>query len=108
VERRGRCDDIFRRGYGVEATLEFAEEGRAAGNGSCNRFFGSAAIERDSISFGALGATRMACPEPIENQEAKYFEALQAAERFTVDGSTLSIHSKGMEKPLRFVHKTPQ
>jgi heat shock protein HslJ len=91
----------------VEATLEFPEEGRAAGNGSCNRFFGPVRIERESISFGALGSTRMACAEPVGNQEAKYLEALQGAERFALDGSTLSIYSKGMEKPLRFTRKNP-
>ncbi len=90
----------------VEATLEFPEEGRAAGNGSCNRFFGPVAIERESISFGPLASTRMACAEPVGNQEAKYLEALQSAERFALDGSTLSIYSKGMETPLRFVRVT--
>lgn len=89
----------------VEATLEFPEEGRIAGNGSCNRFFGTVETKAETISFGPLGSTRMACAEPIGNQEAKYLEALQRAERFTLEGSTLSIYSKGMEKPLRFVRK---
>jgi heat shock protein HslJ len=44
----------------------------------------------------------MACAEPIGNQEAKYLEALQGAERFALEGATLMIYSKGMEKPLRF------
>jgi putative lipoprotein len=92
----------------VEATLEFPEEGRAAGNGSCNRFFGTVEIERGSISFGPLASTRMACAEPISNQEAKYLEALRGAERFTLDASTLSIYSKGMGKPLRFTRKNPK
>lgn len=87
----------------VEATLEFLEEGRIAGKGSCNRFFGTVEIEAEGISLGPLGSTRMACAPPIGNQEAKYLDALQGAERFTLDGSTLSVYSKGMEKPLRFV-----
>ncbi len=90
----------------VEATLEFPEEGRAAGNGSCNRFFGTVEMKGETISFGPLASTRMACAEATSNQEAKYLEALQSAERFTLDGSTLSIYSKGMEKPLRFVRKS--
>jgi heat shock protein HslJ len=91
----------------VEATLEFPEEGRAAGNGTCNRFFGTIEIKGETISLGPLASSRMACAEPIGNQEAKYLEALQGAERFTLDGATLSIYSKGMEKPLRFVRKNP-
>jgi putative lipoprotein len=86
----------------VEATLEFPEDGRAAGNGSCNRFFGPVRIEGESISFGQLASTRMACAELIGNQESKYLEGLQGAERFALDGATLSIYAKGMEKPLRF------
>jgi putative lipoprotein len=91
----------------VQATLEFPEEGKAAGNGSCNRFFGAVEWKNETISFGPLASTRMACAEPVGNQEAKYLEALRNAERFTLEGSALSIHSKGMEKPLRFVRVIP-
>jgi putative lipoprotein len=86
----------------VEATLRI-QEGKVSGRGSCNSFFGPVTIEGETISFGPLGSTRMACPESVSNQEAKYFEALRAAERFTLEGSTLWIHSRGMEAPLRFV-----
>ena len=84
-------------------TLEFPERGKIAGSGSCNRFFGTAEVSAGgSIAFGALGSTKMACPEPVSAREAKYFNALQKAERFSVEGSTLLIWSKGIEKPLRF------
>jgi len=86
----------------VQATLVI-QEGKVSGKGSCNSFFGPVTIEGDNISLGPLGSTRMACPETVSTQEAKYLEALQAAERFTLEGSTLSIHSRGKEAPLRFV-----
>jgi heat shock protein HslJ len=66
----------------VPATLAFPESGKTAGNGSCNRFFGSVEIHGDVIHFGALASSRMACPEAVMNQETKYLQALQAAERF--------------------------
>jgi len=91
----------------VEATLEFPEAGKVVGSGSCNRFFGSVEISGESIRFGPLGATRMACVEAVMNQEAKYLEALRDAERFTRDGSALLIYRKGMERPLRFLPKAP-
>jgi heat shock protein HslJ len=91
----------------VEATLEFPETGKVAGKGSCNRFFGSVEISGASISFGPLGSTRMACVEAVMNQEAKYFEALQGAERFRVDGTTLLIYAKGLDHPLRFIRTKP-
>jgi heat shock protein HslJ len=90
-----------------QATLTFPEAGKIAGNGSCNRFFGSAEINGESIKFSALGSTRMACPEEVMNQESKYLEALQAAERFEWKDPYLLIYCKGIEKPLRFTRTAP-
>ena len=44
--------------------VRFEAEGRVAGHGGCNRFFGAYQIADGRISIGPLGATRMACPEP--------------------------------------------
>jgi putative lipoprotein len=110
MAQRGLTGTTWRlQSIGGEAVLDRApatlviQEGKVSGRGSCNSFFGPVTIEGEKISFGPLGSTRMACAEAVSNQEAKYLEALQAAERFTVEGSTLSIHSRGMEAPLRFV-----
>lgn len=91
---------------GTHVTLDFAEKGRATGNGSCNRYFSTVDISGSSIRFGAVGATRMACATPVSLQEVKYFEALEAAHRFTVEGSTLSIFGGG-NRPLRFTRAAP-
>jgi heat shock protein HslJ len=109
-----RLEDI--RGAGVidnsQATLAFPEAGKIAGNDSCNRFFGSAEIKGDTIKLSPLGATRMACPEAVMNQETKYLRTLQSAERFELKYPYLLIYSKGLEQPLRFTkvegkHETP-
>src|SRR4029453_9789045 len=63
-------------------------------------FFGSATISGDTIALGSLGATKMACPEPIMEQEKRYLEALGNATRFAIQGKTLSIWTKGSDKPL--------
>ena len=86
----------------VQATLAFEANHKVAGHGSCNRFFGSAEIDGDRIKFGNLGSTRMACPEAVMNQETKYLQALQGAERLEWQDGHLLIHCKGLEKPLRF------
>ena len=87
----------------VQATLAFADSGKVSGNGSCNRFFGTAQLSgADSISFGRLGASQMACPDSVSRQEASYLKALQDAERFRIDDSTLLIFTKGKTQPLRF------
>ena len=92
----------------VQATLTFLESGKVGGNGSCNRFFGTAEIHGENVKFGPLGATRMACAEPVMNQETKYLRALQGAERFAWKDPYLVIYCKGFEKPLRFTRMPPR
>jgi heat shock protein HslJ len=86
----------------IQATLTFPEAGKTAGKGSCNRFFGPAAISESAVKLGPLGSTRMACPEAVMNQEKKYLDALHAAERFEWKDPYLLLYCKGFEKPLRF------
>ena len=92
----------------TEATIDFADSGRVAGKGSCNRFFATATFSGDSIHFGPIGSTKMACLDTsISRQETNYFKALEAAQRFTRDDSTLSIYYAGSDKPLRFTQRSP-
>jgi heat shock protein HslJ len=86
----------------VQATLAFPEAGKVAGNGSCNRFFGSVEVSGNALKLSPLGSTRMACPEAVMNQETKYLNALQAAERYEWKDPYLLIYCKGFDKPLRF------
>jgi heat shock protein HslJ/uncharacterized membrane protein len=87
---------------GAQATLEFPSEGRASGNGTCNRFNGVVTVEGDSIRFGGVAATRKACAEGLMRQEESYFAALQDAERYETDGESLRIHAAGRPEPLVF------
>jgi heat shock protein HslJ len=88
-------------------TLDFAAKGRATGTGSCNRYFSTVEISGSSIRFGEVGATRMACTAPAASlQEVKYFEALEGASRFTLEGDVLSIYG-GAKRPLRFRRAAP-
>jgi heat shock protein HslJ len=89
----------------VQATLALPDSRKVAGHGSCNRFFGPAEIRGEVLKLGPFGATRMACPEVVMNQETKYLKALQAAERFEWKDPYLLLHCKGFEKPLRFTRK---
>lgn len=109
VGTRWRLDDLAGAGVvaNAEATLEFPEAGRVAGRGSCNRFFGAVTITGTAIQFGTIGATQMACPDPIGAQESRYFAALRGAERLTLDGDTLQLFGAGTAAPLRFSRVTP-
>ncbi len=86
----------------VQATLEFARGGKVAGSGSCNRFSGTVTVAADSIAFGPVVSTRMACADAVMRQERAYLQALGEAERYTREGNTMFIHRKGGAKPLRF------
>ncbi len=101
---RWRLEDLG--GSGViddaEATLEFMEEGKIAGRGSCNRFFGTVAFQGDQLTFSPIGSTKMACAEALNVQESRYFEALQAAERYERESDGLIIYCRGLAEPLLF------
>lgn len=86
----------------VEATLQFEDGGRVSGRASCNQFGGSATISSETITFEPLILTRMACEDAIMAQEDRYVRALEAAQRYTINGDELLIHSSVQEQPLRF------
>lgn len=61
--------------------LESAE-GRASGFTGCNRMTGSFSIEGETIRFGPLASTRMACEEPAAHVEMGYMQSLQLITRW--------------------------
>jgi putative lipoprotein len=91
-----------------KATLKFDDDGKVSGNGNCNNFSGPVTIQGSSIQFGPIASTKKACDEAALNtEESAYFAALQNAESFTVEGTTLSIQVKGKGTPLRFTRTKP-
>jgi putative lipoprotein len=81
------AEDIGGRGVidNAQTTITFDGEGRLAGSGGCNRYFGPVTIEGSAISFGDLGATRMACVPALMDQEQKFFDALAATRSYRFD-----------------------
>lgn len=85
------------------STITFEADGRVHGRGGCNRYFGSVAIDGERLALGPLGATKMACPPALMDQESRFFEALQTAERWSFDEhGLLLVHSSGADEPSRF------
>lgn len=89
----------------ADGTLDFAEAGRIAGRAFCNRFSGKVDISGSTIRIGPLAATKMACGQPAMERETRFLQALQKADRFTVDGASLRIYSPGSDRPLRLVRR---
>jgi len=76
------------------ATILFMEEGRVAGNASCNRFVGGYSLTGEGLSFSQMGTTMMACEEDLSLQEARLLELLQAVFRFEISPeSHLVLHT---------------
>lgn len=68
-------------------------EGMVSGTAGCNRYFGDAAVNQDlgTITLGALGMTRMACQESVNQQEAAFIGILEKVSRFEVQGEQLLL-----------------
>lgn len=65
----------------------------AYGFGGCNRFFGSYELgKQQALTFSAIGATRMACPDNA-NQEQELFTVLGQTTRYQIHGSKLLLYS---------------
>lgn len=77
---------------GSTVTLGFQVDGQAGGSGGCNIYGGSYSVNGDQITFSAVISTLRACTdEAVTTQEAEFFDALQAARRFTVTADQLVI-----------------
>ena len=65
---------------------------RATGFAGCNHFFGNYELDGSSLTFGPMGATRMACPDLETVLETSVFEALQKTRKWKkADGALLLL-----------------
>ena len=69
----------------AQTTLTIAEDGAVSGRGGCNSYGGRAQIDGETIEFGQLVSTQMACAEALMNQEHNFFEALGRVASFRID-----------------------
>ena len=66
----------------TEITASFAE-GQISGTAGCNNYNGPVTSDgSQNLNVGLLISTRMACPEPVMNQEAQYLSALEGVSQW--------------------------
>lgn len=82
-----------------------AKKASAYGFGGCNRFFGTYQSSGRSLTLGALGATRMACPEGMD-QEQELFTVLGTVTRYEIHGSKLMLFAE-QKLVARFEARAP-
>ena len=76
---------------GSKITLKFNEDGSTGGSGGINLYFGSFTQNGNSITFGPIGSTEMAGPQPLMDQESTYFSLLDSARTYYATESTLQL-----------------
>jgi heat shock protein HslJ len=86
-----------------KATAAATGEGRLSGRSGCNRFTGTWFQLGGSVRFGALAATRTACPPATMALEAKFLATLVAATavHFDAAGAAYLAAPDGRQLRLR-------
>jgi heat shock protein HslJ len=92
---------------GVKIEVEFKPDGRIAGSGGCNRFFGGYTVSGNRIKIGPLASTRKGCPGLIK-LEAMFFATLQAASSFEQTDTTLILFDASGAKLAQFARAEPE
>jgi heat shock protein HslJ len=89
---------------GREITLRFGEAS-IEGSGGCNTYGASYTASEDSLSLSGVYWTEMACMEPegVMEQEQAYFQALNTAASYRVDGDRLQVYNEDGTQVLVFV-----
>ena len=60
-------------------TLDFDEENKKlSGSSGCNQYFGNYKLDKNIISSGPIGATRMYCTPEVMDQEMRFFKLLES------------------------------
>lgn len=81
----------------IDISLTFNADGQISGSSGCNRFF--AAYEQDGarLTFGAVGGTRMLCPELAMTAERRFLAALESVSGWAIRDSDLILFGNGAE-----------
>ncbi len=70
----------------TQVTIQFMDEGRIAGRGGCNNYFGGYTLDATAVEIGQIGATKMACDGPVMQQEDKFFTLLAQIKGYAISG----------------------
>ncbi len=69
------------------------EENKVNGHTGCNGFFGTFELKADSIEFGPIGMTQMACQEWMD-EEMAFTALLDKTVRCEIKGDTLLLRNE--------------
>ena len=87
----------------VNATLRIDPDGRVSGNGGCNGMGGQATIRGETIRFGQMVGTMMACPEPRMTVERNIHRALTETRGWRLQHGSLVLLGAGNRRLMTLV-----
>ncbi len=89
---------------GSNVTATFDDNGGLSGFAGCNNYTASYEVTADTIGIGSGVSTRKFCtqPEGVMAQETAYLQALEMAEVYTIEGSTLILSTTEGATVARF------
>ena len=81
----------------LRPTMTFMVAGRVGGTTSCNRYSAPYRLAGEGLTFGPAISTKMACPQPIMDQETKFLQLFGRVARFeiTADGALRLLADDG-------------
>lgn len=72
--------------------IRFEGDGKVAGSGGCNNFFGQYSVETgNEIKIGPLASTKKACMGEAGQYESEFFGLLESASNFKASHLELSL-----------------
>jgi heat shock protein HslJ len=80
---------------GTQPTAMFGADGQVSGSGGCNTFNGPYQSTANTLSIGPLASTRMACDQPVMDQETAYFAALERTTTYRFENGRLMLADAG-------------
>jgi heat shock protein HslJ len=75
------------------ASITIADDGSVAVQTGCNNGSGSVEIGDDTLTFGPIATTKMACPPEQTALETSVLAVLQGEVTYEIDGSNMSLRS---------------
>jgi heat shock protein HslJ len=75
----------------AKITAEFKKDGTLSGSSGCNTYHTTYKTDGDKITIQPAATTRMACSQPIMDQEQQYLNALTKSATFEMGKGTLEL-----------------
>jgi heat shock protein HslJ len=88
---------------GTQPTAVFESSGVVTGTAGCNTYSAPYTTSTpDSLTFGPIASTRMACAQPIMDQETAYFAALERTTNYRFESGRLVLVESGGARQAEF------